>query len=249
MSETPAWPPGHAFCHFSEIDSTNEEARRLAAAGAKGPLWLVADRQTRGRGRRGREWQSPTGNLLATLLLRPAARIAECAQLSFAAALAVADLVNRYAPRSSVQVKWPNDVLADDRKIAGILLESASQGVAKPDWLAIGFGVNLAWHPTDTEFPAISLAGLGMRHPPALDAAACLAGFWSKWYELWLERGFEPIRNVWLARAARLGHRIRARLANGEATGLFEGIDHTGALLLRESHERLRTISAGEVFF
>jgi BirA family biotin operon repressor/biotin-[acetyl-CoA-carboxylase] ligase len=249
VSETPAWPPGLAIRHFSEIDSTNEEARRQAASGADGPLWLIADRQSRGRGRRGREWQSPTGNLFATLLLRPASRIAECAQLSFVAALAACDLVDRCAPHANVEVKWPNDVVAEGRKIAGILLESASHSDAAPDWLAIGFGVNLAWHPSDTDFPATSIAALGASPPTPVEALAWLAGSWSKWYELWSERGFEPIRDVWLARAARLGLRIRTRLANAEATGVFEGIDGTGALLLRESRDRLRTIPAGEVFF
>ena len=136
MSERPARPPGLEYHYFSEIDSTNDEARRLALAGVDGPLWLVADCQTRGRGRRGREWQSPTGNLFATLLLRPASHIAACAQLSFVAALAACDLVGRYAPRANIELKWPNDVLADGGKIAGILLESASHGDAAPDWVA-----------------------------------------------------------------------------------------------------------------
>ena len=142
----PAWPPGHALRHFKEIDSTNEEARRLAAAGVQGPLWILADRQSKGRGRRGREWHSLAGNLYATLLLNPVSRIAQCAQLSFVAALAVGDLVARYAPLAVPELKWPNDVLADGRKIAGILLETSGMDAGAPDWLAIGFGVNLVWY-------------------------------------------------------------------------------------------------------
>lgn len=249
MNEPLAWPQGYSLRHYGEIDSTNEEARRLASAGEAGPLWLAAECQTKGRGRRGREWRSPTGNLFATLLIRPQMPIAQCAQLSFVAALAVAGLIGRHAPRAEVKVKWPNDVLADGNKIAGILLESASNNGDRPDWLALGFGVNLASHPADTIFPATSVAALGATAPSAGDALACLAGLWSRWYGLWLDRGFGPIRDSWLARAARLGTRIRARLANGETTGVFEGIDESGALLLRETTDRLRLISAGEVFF
>lgn len=249
MTHSPASVHGIPLRHFVEIDSTNEEARRLALAGVEGPLWLVADRQTKGRGRRGREWQSPAGNLAATLLLKPAMPIAQCAQLSFVAALGVSDVAGRYAPRAEVKVKWPNDVLADEKKIAGILLESASKDGARPDWLAIGFGINLASHPADTEFPATSIAGMGAEPPAPRVALDGLAASWSKWYEVWSERGFEPIRDAWLARAARLGARIRARIADMEVVGLFEGIDADGALNLRESEGRMRRISAGEVFF
>ena len=235
--------------HYQEIDSTNEEARRLAESGIEAPLWIFADRQSKGRGRRGREWQSPAGNLHATLLLRPDRETAQCAQLSFAAALAACELIAGAAPHSDVKVKWPNDVLADERKIAGILLESASSSSGRPDWLAIGFGVNLKWHPIGVDHPATSLVQLGAIAPEPREALVRLAGHWTKWYNLWLERGFAPIRDAWLARAARLGARIRAQLAGAELTGVFEGIDETGALLLRESANRLRTIAAGEVFF
>ena len=146
-------------------------------------------------------------------------------------------------------MKWPNDVLADEKKIAGILLESTSKEGAQPDWLAIGFGINLASHPADTEFPATSIAGLGEKPPAPRVALDCLAASWSKWYDIWLQTGFEPIRDAWLARAARLGARIRTRIADMEAVGVFEGIDAVGALILRESADRTRRISAGEVFF
>jgi BirA family biotin operon repressor/biotin-[acetyl-CoA-carboxylase] ligase len=249
VTSAPAWPAGHALRHFEDIDSTNEEARRLAAAGVQGPLWIVADRQTKGRGRRGREWHSLAGNLYATLLLNPASRIAQCAQLSFVAALAVGDVVARFAPTASVELKWPNDVLAGGRKIAGILLEASGNDAGAPDWLAIGFGVNLVWHPADAEFPAISLLGLNAHPPAPRDALACLAASWLDWYKLWETRDFAPIRDAWLTRAAGLGQRIRARLPDEEATGVFEGIDESGALILREQSGRVRIIAAGDVFF
>lgn len=243
------WPPGTALKHFDEIDSTNEEARRLAGTGERGPLWIVADRQTAGRGRRGRSWQSPLGNLAATLLIAPDKPASDSAQLSFVAAIAACDAVTGFAPDAELRVKWPNDVLADGRKIAGILLESASGEAGRLAWLAIGIGINLAHFPPDTEFPATSLAALGAQVATPGDAVTQLAAHFAKWYDVWTKNGFAPIHDAWLARAAGLGGRIRARLTNEEATGVFEGIDETGALILRERSGKRRTISAGEVFF
>lgn len=249
MTQPTAWPAGHALRHLEEIDSTNEEARRVAAAGVQGPLWILADRQISGRGRRGREWHSLPGNLSATLLLNPASRIAQCAQLSFVAALAAFDLVVEHAPLASVELKWPNDVLVGGRKIAGILLEASGKGAGAPDWLAIGFGINLVWHPTDGEFPATSFLAIGARPPPAQDALVYLAASWSGWYHVWEQQSFAPIRDAWLGRAAGIGERLRARLPGEEIVGVFEGIDNSGALLLRESGGTRRTIAAGDVYF
>jgi BirA family biotin operon repressor/biotin-[acetyl-CoA-carboxylase] ligase len=244
-----SWPQGYLLHHLDETDSTNEEARRQATAGAAAPLWILADHQTKGRGRRGREWQAPAGNLTATLLLRPDKPLAQCAQLSFVAALAAAGMIAQFAPDAEVSLKWPNDVLANGRKIAGILLESAGNEPGRPDWLAVGIGANLAEHPADVEFPATCVAALGAQVPAAREALASVAAQWAQWYELWMDRGFGPVRDAWLARAAGLGARIRARLAGGETHGMFEGIDESGALLLRESSGQLRAISAGEIFF
>jgi BirA family biotin operon repressor/biotin-[acetyl-CoA-carboxylase] ligase len=243
-----SWPAGYGLKEFDEIDSTNEEARRLAAAGERGPVWVIADHQTAGRGRRGRKWESPTGNLAASLLLNPGKPASECAQISFVSALAASDTVASFTPEFEIKVKWPNDVLVGGRKIAGILLESASQG-SDPQYLIVGIGMNLRAYPPDTEFPATSLTALGLHAPLPRHALLELAGPFAKWYDIWCGQGFSPIRDAWLARAAGLGTRIRARLTNEETVGIFEGIDDTGALLLRETQDRLRTIAAGEVFF
>lgn len=236
------WPAGYGLKAYDELDSTNAEARRLAGSGENGPLWITAARQTAGRGRRGRSWESGQGNLAATLLIRPARPLAQWAQLSFAAAIAAADMAARLVPNARIAVKWPNDILADGRKLAGILLETAGPA------LAIGIGVNLAGYPEDTEFPAISLAALGARPPPPEDALALLAAGFAEWYEVWRMDGFAPIRDAWLARAAGLGQRIRARLPDKERMGVFEGIDADGALLLNEAG-RTTAIAAGDVFF
>jgi BirA family biotin operon repressor/biotin-[acetyl-CoA-carboxylase] ligase len=243
------WPKGYALKTFEVIDSTNEEAKRLAAAGEPGPIWISAARQTAGRGRRGRFWDSPTGNLAATLMLRPGKSATECAQLSFVAAISAADMLADFAPDAEIRVKWPNDALADGKKIAGILLESASTGREAPAFLAIGIGANLAMHPDGTETPATSLKALGAAVPTPDDALLHLAAHFARWYEVWRGDGFAAIRDAWLARAAGLGSRIRARLSHEETHGVFEGLDQSGALLLRENAGTLRTISAGEVFF
>lgn len=237
------WPPGVGLARLDEVDSTNEEARRRAEAGEAGPLWITAARQTVGRGRRGRVWDSGSSNLAATLLLRPQAPLA--AQLSFAAALAVAEMAAGFAPHAAITVKWPNDVLAHGRKLAGILLEAGPQ---EAEWLAIGIGVNLAEHPAETEFPATSLAALGVTPPSSDTALTLLAVRFAHWLSLWRAQGFAPLRAAWLDRAGGLGLPIRARLPHGERHGAFEGIDATGALLLREA-SGLQTITAGEVFF
>lgn len=249
MTREPAWPQGYALKEFESLDSTNEEARRLAASDTPVPIWIRAERQTAGRGRRGRAWESPAGNLAATLLLRPDRPASECAQLSFVAALAAAETVATFLPASEIRVKWPNDVLAGGRKIAGILLESASGAGSVPLWLAIGIGLNLAHHPEGTEFPATCVAAQGAAPPVPRDALLHLAAGFAKWYDMWRAEGFAPIRDAWLARAAKLGERIRARLTSEEISGVFEGIDETGALILREAQGRTRLIAAGEVFF
>jgi len=241
-----AWPQGYGLKRYDEIDSTNEEARRLAVTGEAGPLWLTAAHQTAGRGRRGRIWESAGGNLAATLLLRPDQGQGEWAQLSFVTAIAVADMAADFAKGACVALKWPNDVLADGKKLAGILLETAS---GPSPALAIGVGVNLARHPDGTEFPATSLAALGAPVPSADDALAALAAGFARWYEVWRVQGFVTIREAWLARAAGLGTRIRARLATEERSGMFEGIDETGALLLNEGFGRASVLPAADIFF
>jgi BirA family biotin operon repressor/biotin-[acetyl-CoA-carboxylase] ligase len=236
------WPQGYGLARHAELDSTNSEACRLAGAGEQGPLWIMAERQSAGRGRRGRSWETLHGNLAATLLIRPGAPREAVGQLSFAAALAVADVAAHFAPATAITVKWPNDVLADGKKLAGILLESGS------DWLAVGIGINLAAAPTGTQFPAAALAEFA--DPPSPDdALALLAVRFAHWYDAWMSGGFETLRAAWLARAGGLGLPIRARLASHETRhGIFEGIDASGALLLNEQG-KLTAIAAGEVFF
>jgi BirA family biotin operon repressor/biotin-[acetyl-CoA-carboxylase] ligase len=246
-------PAGTTHRHFVEIDSTNEEARRLGEAGEPGPVWITAEVQTAGRGRRGRAWVSPSGNFMGTLFIRPQATPRKAAELSFVAAVAVHDAVASLVPpglRPGLKLKWPNDLLHEGRKCAGILLESSGVAGAELSWLAIGMGLNLAAHPDNMEFPATSLAALGQGDVTPADALAALAAAFDARMTQWRDvQGFAAIREAWLARAAGLGGPITVRLADETFTGTFEGLAPDGALDVRLADGSRRAISAGDVFF
>lgn len=234
---------------LDEIDSTNAEARRRAEAGEAGPVWLLGLRQTSGRGRRGRAWETGEGNLAATLLLRTDKPPAEAAQVSFVAALAVADMLAHYVPASLVSLKWPNDPLLGGLKVSGILIESG----ASPQgglWLAVGIGVNLARKPIDSERPATSITTYRESPPPSpIEAVEVLAGAFERWSRAWTSLGFPAIADAWTARAHGLGAPCVARLGNETVEGIAEGLDNDGALRLRLDDGRVRRITAGDVFF
>lgn len=237
---------------FDEIDSTNAEARRRAEGGETGPLWLAARRQTAGRGRRGRAWESDTGNLFATLLTTTRRPAGEAAQASFLAALAVAELLDAFAAEGAVTIKWPNDVLLAGKKVSGILLESGARADGGL-WLAVGVGVNLAHAPEGTERPATALA----RHlrsdiaypPPPEIALELLAERFAAWSERWDRYGFEPVLDAWRRRAPGLDGPCVARLSTETLSGVADGVEPDGSLRLRLPDGSLKLISAGDVFF
>lgn len=240
------WPAGVGREILAEIDSTNAEALRRAAAGATGPVWLMARRQTAARGRRGRSWATLDGNMAATLLMRPPGVLA---QRSFVAALGLYDAMVAATGRPELfGLKWPNDVLLGGGKLAGILLESAGNGA-----LAIGIGVNLASAP-DWEtlepgaVPPVSLAaatGIVVTPEEFLDL---LAPAVAAWEDVLRGRGFGPVRDAWLARAARIGEMMTARLPDRTLTGRFETVDDDGALVLATAEGRV-VLPAADVFF
>ncbi|AZS23429.1 MULTISPECIES: biotin--[acetyl-CoA-carboxylase] ligase [unclassified Caulobacter] len=233
---------------LDEIDSTNAEARRRAEAGEAGPLWLVGLRQTAGRGRRGRAWETGEGNLAATLLLRTDKTPAEAAQISFVAALAVADLLARYVPRELISLKWPNDPLLGGLKVSGILIESGASPVGGL-WLAVGIGVNLKRKPIDAERPATAIATYRENPPSPRQAAEGLAETFQSWLQVWDRLGFPAIADAWTARAHGLGEPCVARLGHETVEGVAEALDADGALRLRLADGSLRRITAGDVFF
>ena len=248
-TRSPAIPPAIVF---DSIDSTNAEARRRAEAGEAGPIWIAARAQTAGRGRRGRNWRTETGNLAATLLMRTQRSPADAARMSFVAALAVHDLVDAYAPQHSVRLKWPNDVLLAGRKVSGILIESGTVKDGGGLWLAIGIGVNLGHAPEGLERPATCLAvHLTDKQPAPVfeDALQHLAGAFEGWRGVWDTQGFDAIATAWTARAAGIGQTCVVRLDRETFDGVAEGLDPDGALRLRTAGGELRRVHAGDVFF
>ena len=239
-------PPVEAY---EELDSTNAEARRRAEAGEAGPVWITAARQTAGRGRRGRAWQTASGNLAATLLLTTDKPPAEAAQVSFLAALAAADLADTCLGAGAARVKWPNDVLVFGLKAVGVLVESGTRADGRL-WVAVGIGVNLAHAPTDVERPATAFAEHMASPPPTpREALDILAAAFERWRARWQGEGFGPVAVGWTARAHGLGQPCEARLPNQTIRGVAEGLDPDGALRIKLHDGSLARITAGDVFF
>lgn len=244
-------PPGFRVVGLQRVGSTNDEAKQLARQGAAEGTVVWALRQESGRGRRGRAWSSPEGNLYTSTILRPRRSPAEAAQVSFVAALAVADMAARLLPAGSgVGCKWPNDVLVRGRKLSGILLESEPGADGAVDWLVLGVGINVRHHPDLAEYAATSLAGEGAEDVPLAVALEVYAGCLAHWYGLWAQGGFPAIRDAWLARAVGLGGPVTVRLARETIRGVFADLDMDGVLLLDpEDGTGRRRIAAGDVFF
>jgi BirA family transcriptional regulator, biotin operon repressor / biotin---[acetyl-CoA-carboxylase] ligase len=245
----PMLPAGYRLVCYDWIGSTNDEAKRLARDGAPEGTLLCSLEQTAGRGRRGRTWASPRGNLYASLILRPDCPASRAAQLGFVTAVAIGEALRAILPRAErLAYKWPNDVLINGRKTAGVLLESEMITPGKLSFLVVGVGVNLAASPQGTEFPATSVAeeGLGVVWPETM--LERFAHQFQSWERRWHAEGFAPVRAAWLAgAAASRGEPIRVRLETATLYGRFLDIDERGTLLLDEAGER-RHISAGEVF-
>ncbi len=239
---------GFRLVAHETVASTNTEALALARRGEKGPIWITARRQSAGRGRRGNEWVSPRGNLYATLLLVNPAPCEHAPQLSFVAGLAVYDAVRVLVAGlpEELTLKWPNDILCEGKKLAGILIEgeNADAGLA----VAIGIGVNCTNHPSQTVFPATDLAAAGAE--ASAEALFCaLSETMLRRLAQWRRgEGFSGIRADWLDRAAGLGGEMLVRLPDREINGRFEALDEEGRLLLRLADGSLQAITAGEVF-
>jgi BirA family biotin operon repressor/biotin-[acetyl-CoA-carboxylase] ligase len=238
---------GIGLIALDTVDSTNAQALRYGNEGERGPLWVIAQTQSAGRGRRGRSWVSEPGNLYASLLLSDPAPPMQVAQCSFVAAIAVHDAITDAAPAlaARLMLKWPNDVLCDSRKLAGILIEGEGRN---PMIVAAGIGINCRHHPGDAAYPATNLAAEGAQVSVAemfLALSCRMAERLKQW-----DGGarFADIRAAWLARGPAPGAGLRVRLSDGEVTGRFETIDEEGNLILRKADGTRRRITAGDVF-
>jgi BirA family biotin operon repressor/biotin-[acetyl-CoA-carboxylase] ligase len=225
--------------HLTEVGSTNDWLLARAEALPDGH-WVITDRQTAGRGRRGRVWNDGAGNFMGSVLVKADGPVQ---QLSFVAALALHDALAALTGQPArFTLKWPNDVLLDGTKCSGILLER--QGEA----LVIGMGVNLDYHPDATERPATSLAAAGLPVPTPAALLDELAAAFAHWRHIWARDSFAPIRTAWLRRASGVGSRIVARLGSESPEGIFTGLADDGALLMQLDDGTTRAIHAGEVF-
>lgn len=234
---------GTRLMAFDSIDSTNAEALRLARADERGPLWVTARSQSAGRGRRGRSWVSEPGNLYASLLLSDAAPPEHLPELSLVAALAVHDAVAGRIPglAARVALKWPNDLLIDRNKFAGILIEGEGTAVA------VGIGVNCVHHPAHTEFPATDLATAGVRTTPESVFERLSASIIRRLAQWNRSAAFAAIRADWLSRAVGIGKPIRVKSGDADLSGIFDGIDTAGRLVLRLTDGTMQTVAAGDV--
>jgi BirA family transcriptional regulator, biotin operon repressor / biotin---[acetyl-CoA-carboxylase] ligase len=224
--------------------STNTEALTLAHAGERGPLWVTAGRQSAGRGRRGRSWTSEPGNLFASLLLTEPAPPEHWSELSLVTALAIHDTIADLAPasRPRLAIKWPNDLLLDGAKFAGILAEGEGGTT-----VVVGIGINCVSHPADTDYPATNLAASRIKLSPEVVFSALSAKMLGRLAQWNQGEHFATIRTDWLSRAAGLGDEITVRLSERELAGTFETIDDMGQLVLVEPGGNRYAIAAGDV--
>jgi BirA family biotin operon repressor/biotin-[acetyl-CoA-carboxylase] ligase len=250
-SPSPKMPSGYRLAKLDSVDSTNAEARRRAERGEPGPLWIWSSRQSKGRGRAGREWTSQVGNLFASLLIRLNCPLPTASQLALVAGIAAYDTVAKliaYEGRSELLLKWPNDVLLAEEKVAGMLLENVPGAKPNSSVVVIGTGINLSNHPENLPQPAISLAEYGLAVTPG-EALQVLAATTHEWLMRWGEGAtFPTIRRAWLDRAGPAGRPMRVNLNGVETEGAYAGLDSDGALRLRTSEGEAR-VTAGDVFF
>ena len=248
---------GYRLAAFDQIGSTNAEALARARAGERGPIWFVTSEQTAGRGRRARPWVAPRGNLASSILEVIDATPAVAATLGFAAGLALEQALRKVSVEAAMRaggdglqfcLKWPNDVLAGRRKLAGILLEAeivSGRGLA----VVVGIGTNVVAAPEGTPTPATALRALGI-DVGAEELFAALSDGWAEFRAIWNNgRGFGEIRKLWLERAAGLGQAVAIKSAGATIEGTFDTIDEQGCLIVRTLAGQLVPITAGDVYF
>jgi BirA family biotin operon repressor/biotin-[acetyl-CoA-carboxylase] ligase len=249
---------GYRLAAFDHIGSTNAEALARARDGERGPAWFVTSEQTAGRGRRNRPWIAPRGNLASSILEVVDVSPAAAATLGFAAGLALESALKKVCVEASLRsagsehmqfsLKWPNDVLAGQHKLAGILLEAEAVADNRLA-VVVGIGTNVVAAPEGTPYPATSLAALGVQIG-AEELFAVLSDAWAEFRGIWDNgHGFGEIRRLWLDRAAGLGQPVTIQLGAATVAGTFDTIDNSGCLIIRTAEGKRVPISAGEVYF
>jgi len=255
---------GYRLRGYDTIGSTNAEALEAATAGDPGGIWFAARQQSAGRGRRGRIWESPHGNLAATLLIVPDCDPTLSATLGFVAGVSLSRALAVVLPnglvrigldggdsrdgQSRIALKWPNDVLADGAKLAGILLEAHKLPDGRQA-IAIGIGVNVVAAPQGLPYPATSLLELGVPRG-AEDVFAALSDAWTETFGVWNDgSGIAEVLTQWRASAAGIGAPVAVNQDGAVLRGIFESIDDVGRLIVRVEDDRRIAITAGDVHF
>ena len=229
--------------HIPATLSTNDDIAALARQGAAEGMWLRATTQAGGRGRQGRPWVSPPGNLYASTLVRRRPGDPLAPSLALVAAVALDQLLQGWLIPDRLMIKWPNDLLADGAKIAGILLEGIEDAV-----VVVGIGVNLAHHPENIDRPATSLAALGLVAPDPADFAEELAASFAGWLTRWRSEGLGTVLTRWQTRAHPLGTALSVRMSKGALDGLYDGLEADGALRLKTPDGHVHIVHAGDIF-
>lgn len=240
-------PPFYRLHVLDETVSTNTDAKRAAEAGEAEGLVIQARRQTAGRGRYGRSWESPEGNLYVSVLLRPCCSLQAAGHYTFVAAMAVYETVQSVLPGTNIKLKWPNDVLVEKKKISGILLEAAPVDNNVVPWLVIGVGMNVQHYPEQSLYPATSLAAEGAQGVMPDAMLGKLLQSLDFWRSVFMRDGFAPVRAAWL-RQAQTGP-LKVTLPDETVEGTFAGFDAAGRLIVRLPDGVERFLSAGDVFF
>lgn len=255
---------GYRLRGYDSVGSTNSEALEAAASEDPGGIWFVARQQVSGRGRRGRQWESPYGNLAATLLIVPDCDPTLSATLGFVAGVSLSRALSAILPnglvhigidgadgldgQSRIALKWPNDVLVDGAKLAGILLEANKLPDGRQA-IAIGIGVNVVAAPQGLPYPAISLNDLGVSRD-AGEVFDALSDAWTEIFGLWNDgRGIDAVLEHWRASAAGIGAPVAVTQNGDVVRGIFESIDDAGRLIVRAEDDRRIAITAGDVHF
>ena len=245
-SDLPILPPGYRLIAREAVGSTNDEARDLIAAGAAPGAVIWAESQTAGRGRHGRDWISPPGNLYCSIIMRPKVEQAHLSEISFVAALAVRDAIAPVLPRDvPVELKWPNDVLASGRKVAGILVEAERLPDEARTALIVGVGINIVSAPREASYPATCISALA-RAPRVSRLLTSLVAALDRRVELWTRNGFAAIRQEWMDHAYGVGGQVTSSTG---ISGTFTGLDDTGAIIIAMTDGEQRRLVSGSVRF
>jgi len=233
--------------YFDSVESTNDAAASFASQGCKPWTIVCANEQKKGKGRLGRKWISKKGNIFFSIILKPDLKVNHTPQLNFVASLAIYDTLRPFLPREvAFNFKWPNDLLLNEKKFCGILIETSFIGDTL-DWLVLGIGINVLSFPKGTIFPATSLKEMGCKD---LSDESFLQRFlenFKKYFVSWEVEGFNRVKRAWLKKAYRLNENISLNMNSKKIIGKFIGIDNSGQIILKLNTEKKKIFNVGDI--